>query len=123
MELARPFPVRTVTLSLVGNFRFGLHGELQVSQDGSHFQTVREFDGQPPTVVLNLPQTTTARWFRVQFSKALHPKLDKIKIAELELSPGMRIENLSPKAAIIPAQFTPLHNLPMAAAWPALPRR
>ena len=119
-EFPTPFAVRTVSLSMIGNSRFGVHGALQVSADGRAFKTVREFDGQPPMMVLNIPETT-AKVFRVLFTRVLHPRLEKIKISAFELSPGVRIGDLAPKAAFISAQFTRDRNLFSSAAWPRVP--
>ncbi|MBM3889664.1 MAG: hypothetical protein FJ388_11135, partial [Verrucomicrobia bacterium] len=119
-EFAKPFMARTVSLSMIGNPRFGVHGALQVSADGREFKTVREFDGQPPVMVLSVPEMT-ARFFRVQFTRVLHPRMEKLRISAFELSPGFRIEDLSAKAAFMSAQFTRDRNVPSLAVWPTAP--
>jgi hypothetical protein len=120
LEFSRPFTARSLTLSMVGNPKFGVHGSLEVSDDGRVFRTVRGFSGQPPTMMLNFPETTAGR-FRLQFTRAIHPKMDLLRISGLELGQSFRIENIALKAAFIAAQTTPERNIPPRADWPAAP--
>lgn len=121
LDFPQPFVARTITLGLVGNTRFGVHGEVQVSDDGKAFRTLREFDAQPPTTVINIPETG-ARCFRLLFTKGLHPRLEKVMVSEFDVSPAFRLQNLAAKAAFISTQFTTERNVPSLATWPEIAR-
>jgi hypothetical protein len=121
LEFAQPFTARTLSFQITsGPPRFMHDGFIEVSDDGAAFKKVCDFSCSPPDVLVNFPETT-ARCYRVVLNKSRHPRITKVTIPELSLSPSLRLENLSAKAGFIAAQFTAARNIVMDAAWPPTP--
>jgi hypothetical protein len=118
LDFARPFLARTLSLSFAGPDT--AHGALQASDDGRTFRTIREFDAAPPSLVLNFDDVS-ARSYRVLFTKS-EPAAAQLAVADIDLSPKFRIENILGKAAFVPVhEVLPAQKAP-AAAGMAIPR-
>ena len=127
IEFAQPFTARQMVLDmgLVGDQI--LHGTLQTSQDGASFNDVTPFDAEELPLHLNFP-AVTARYFRLLFQRA-SPDLKELTIADLELSPRMRIDHIDAKAMFVrknqypgPNDFPGRATYPSVAAGLSIPR-
>ena len=99
-ELPAPFTARSVTITPVKEVN--VHCELQVSDDGQQFRTLRKFAvdrhklainvGPVPLapVVMTLP-ATTAKFFRLSFSAAC-------ELGAIDLSAAARVESFAEKS-------------------------
>jgi len=106
MEFARPFSARRLLMTLPGLSAHKMcHGELQVSDDGQAFRTVREFDAEAPAFSLNFNEVS-ARYFRIMFLSA-EIYLEQLTVAEVDLSPLFRIENIEEKSLFVPKKESP----------------
>jgi len=85
-------------------------GALQVSEDGKTFNAIREFDADASAISINFNEVVS-RHFRVEFSKA-EWYLEQINVADIELSPEFRIDDIDSKALFVankdPEAKTPL---------------
>lgn len=113
LEFEKPFAARTLLLTLGGSSRRSCRVELQASDDGKKFRKIGEFDARPPMPALNFPEVS-ARFFKLTFTKA-DKKLSKIEVAEVELNPRYRIENIQAKSALIPQE------IPLRSSFPVIP--
>jgi hypothetical protein len=100
LEFREPFQARTV--KIVGGPGIPeCSGEIQVSDDGKTFQTMRSFAfGWPGSATRTISlgtQPIVARFWRVQFTSAVATATD-IPLAEIELVPRFTIENIDAKA-------------------------
>ena len=120
IEFAQPFAARLLSLTLGGTGRVSCHGALQVSDDGQKFKTIREFDARPGSSSLVFPEVSS-RFFRVLFTKA-DAKMNPIVLADLELNPRYRIENIQGKSALTRQEFVPQATYPTLAAELAIAR-
>ncbi len=99
-EFPQPFTARSLTIVPSGG-PCDHRGALQVSDDGKNFRTVRKFAiprGFMIRPVLTLVfKPVKGRFFRVAFT---HPARGarSIGVAEIEISPMLRVENISAKA-------------------------
>ncbi len=110
IEFPQPYTARIFRLTLAGP-QHPFSAELQCSDDGKAFKVVRGMN--QTTREVDFP-AVTARYFRVLFTSA-DPKLEKLSIAEMELSPRCRIENIQGKASFTSQHFT------SPAQWSAVP--
>src|SRR5260370_1858670 len=72
---------------------------LKIPDDGETFKTIREFVADGSAVSVNFSEVA-ARYFRVEFSKA-EWYLDQINLADIELSPEFRIDDIEAKALFV----------------------
>lgn len=100
VEFAQPFPARSLAL-VPGPGVNECSGEFQVSGDGQSFRAVHRFtitrESARQTVRFSTAEAIPARAYRVLFTWA-SSRLRRINVAEVELSPGLRIEGLEGKA-------------------------
>ncbi len=106
-ELIFPAPAtsRLMTIRL-GKQRWSVKGTFQISDDGEHFKTVKEFEGNAPSITLEYNELTV-RWYRLNFIKITKEDipLENIAIAEVEIS-NTRINNIEQKALFLPPAKT-----------------
>ncbi len=106
LQFPQPFSARRLLLTLPGLSAHKMcHGELQVSDDGQAFRTVREFDAEAPAFSLDFNEVA-ARFFRVMFLSA-EVYLEQLTVAEVDLSPLFRIENIEEKSLFVPKKESP----------------
>lgn len=101
LEFDRPFTAGCLTL-IPGPGPYHHAGELQASDDGATFRTVRSFaipeaETTYPILHANF-EPATARFFRLVFTRS---EGGQVTIAEADLHAGARIENLLGKAAFV----------------------
>ncbi|MEI7503345.1 MAG: glycosyl hydrolase, partial [Paludibacter sp.] len=123
----KPFTSHFMTI-LLGARNYSLNGSLQVSDDGIHYKTIKEFKGvapiqivqgwkaDPPSITLEYSEQSS-RWYRLTFnavSKEL-PEMKKVSIAEVKFS-NSRLNYIEPKAMFAPTNYT----LPMHAEFPSI---
>ena len=118
LEFPHKYLARSLSLILSSSQYSHCSGEIQVSDDGLKFRTVRSFAGNPPELVVTL-DAIEARWFRILFTAFSPPSwsmpTDKLALASMALLPVYRIENIRGKAA-----FTGF-SAPALATFPTLP--
>lgn len=92
-----PLPSHLLTIRL-GKQRWSVKGTFQVSDDGEHFKTIKEFNGDAPSITLEYNEIA-ARWYRFNFIKVIKEDAPQqtIAIAEVEIS-NTRINNIEQKA-------------------------
>ncbi len=100
---ADPFTACSLTL-VPGPGYNGLQGQLQVSDDGKAYRTVREFTipssrRPPPALELSFPPVRS-RHFRLLFTRG-DARSARMTIAELELHAAFRLDNWRGKAGFI----------------------
>ncbi|HIE08726.1 MAG TPA: glycosyl hydrolase family 43, partial [Armatimonadetes bacterium] len=104
-EFPKPFTARSLTI-IPGEGRSDHQGMLQVSEDGRNFRTVRKFSiprGFMIRPVLTLVfEPVRGRFFRVVFTRAC-PGARSIRLSEVEISPMLRVENITAKACYLRA--------------------
>ncbi|OGV68051.1 MAG: hypothetical protein A3K19_26980 [Lentisphaerae bacterium RIFOXYB12_FULL_65_16] len=113
-EFKEPMAWRALTLTM-GAGRNGHAGEIQVSDDGQTFKTVRPFYIQSPQIgtcfVTLRFEPTPARYYRVAFTRA-DGESRRITVAEIEFHAGARIENVAGKAGYMrSAAFEPARDV------------
>ena len=104
LEFSQPFPARTV--KIVGGPGIPeSSGEVQVSDDGKSFRTLKSFafgrNGSSVRTVTLGAEPVAAKFWRVQFTNVAARALAKAKdipLAEIELAPRLTIENIDAKA-------------------------
>ncbi len=101
LEFQKPFSARTVKI-VGGSGMPECSGEIQVSDDGKIFRTLKPFSfgrrGSATRTVSLGAQPVAARFWRVQFtSLAARSKATEIPLAEIELAPRLSIENIDAK--------------------------
>jgi hypothetical protein len=114
IEFPQPLTARTLTFAIkqIGSVFLECHGMLQVSDDGTTFRTVCEFDTTPPLQSLAF-DTLSARFFRILFNKA-NTKAERLEISDVQLSARAGINDIRAKAA-----FAASSPIATRAAWPA----
>jgi hypothetical protein len=101
IEFAQPFSARRLVMTLPGLYTHNMcYGELQISNDGQTFKTIREFNAEASAFSLNFDQVTS-KYFRILFTSAAW-YLDHLTVAEVELSSRFRIDNIEEKASFVP---------------------
>ena len=96
-EFAEPFIATRLTLT--GTQRPQKYeANLQVSDDGRTFRSVREFVARGTNVSVGF-EATTARYFRISFLRT-DPALAQIELAEVELVPIFRIDSYGVKSGL-----------------------
>jgi len=99
LEFPRPFASRNATL-VFGQGAGQVKGVIQVSEDGKTFRDVREFTtpGRPtrPLTFTFGNEPVSARFYRVEFI-ATGARTKSLDVAEIDLSPRLRIENVDAK--------------------------
>ncbi|HZI31667.1 MAG TPA: glycosyl hydrolase, partial [Candidatus Binatia bacterium] len=113
IEFDRPFAARHLSLTLGGSYRRTINGEIQISDDGKTFKTVREFETKPPWVTLAFDKVA-ARYYRIVFTKVA-ASLPDLTVAGLKLSPACRVDLIEAKSDLITRQ------VPLESHWPKLP--
>ena len=94
-EFTQPFTVRNVTIL---ENELHVHGEIQVSEDGRDFHTVHpiDLDAVADSQTVNM-RPVSSRFFRLVFLRA-NGRPRELRIARIDLSPAVRIENYRAKA-------------------------
>lgn len=96
----KPFTARALTIACGGG-RQGHGGELQVSDDGETWTTVRPFrisqSGTTPSTTALAFDPVTSRRFRLLFTQGAS-RGSRMSLGEVELSGGYRIDNWAGKA-------------------------
>ncbi len=96
----KPYTARTLLLTVTGVAQFqSCHGAVEASEDGTNYKTLHEFEAESAPLVLSFGETT-ARFFRVLFTSAAIEVKD-IGVAEIELSPKFRIDQLEEKSLLV----------------------
>jgi hypothetical protein len=121
IEFEQPFTARQMVLDMGLAADQILHGTLQCSEDGKRFYHVSEFDAEELPLHLNFA-TVTAHYFRLLFKRA-SPDLKELTIADLELSPRMRIDHIDAKAMFVRKnQYPGPNDFPGRTAYPVVDR-
>ncbi len=94
-EFAQPFAARTLTLG--GNLSWTC--ELQVSDDGTHFKTIRKFVTPGAMALQHLGLTDAVDPIRARFYRVEFPRQPGIQIAEVNLSERLSVEKFDVKVA------------------------
>ncbi len=104
IEFPQPYTVQSLTIGL-DLWNTAIPAALEVSTDGTNYQTVREFSTRWPMSSVNFPKVTT-RYFRLRLtildpaSDWVFHRFDKgIPLSQVELQPVARLEDISGKAA------------------------
>lgn len=103
IEFPEPFAAQSVTLA-PGPQRSEIDATLEVSDDGHEYRTIRQLRFRWPVSSINFPKVSS-RYYRI----VLKPRGDwfyrrfaeGIPIAEVELNPDLRIEDIPGKAAYV----------------------
>ena len=96
VEFEKPFTARTLTITPVGGIR-GLHGKLEVSDDGQKFRTVDSISiGRAGGPSMFTFKEVTAKYFRILVT-SIDSKMKQVSIGEIELSPRLGIDGLAAK--------------------------
>ncbi|MGZ3838901.1 MAG: glycosyl hydrolase [Flavisolibacter sp.] len=113
----RPYTSHLMTIHL-GVKQWSVHGTFQVSNNGVNFTSIKEFEGDAPSITLEYKEQT-ARWYRINFDKVTKEEtpLEKIAISEVEISNG-RLDKIEQKALfqqsaktiIVPAEFQSINT-------------
>ncbi|HAO80916.1 MAG TPA: glycosyl hydrolase family 43, partial [Verrucomicrobia subdivision 3 bacterium] len=103
LEFQKPFSARTVKIT-GGPGIPECSGEIQVSDDGKTFHTLKPFAfarrGSATRTISFGAQPVAARFWRVQFTAVgAKAKVTDIPLAEIELAPRLTIENINAKAS------------------------
>jgi len=89
----------------LGKQKWSVKGTFQISDDGEHFKTIKEFNGDAPSVTLEYKELA-ARWYRLNFINVKEDvPQETISIAEVEIS-NTRINNIEQKALFLPPANT-----------------
>jgi hypothetical protein len=104
LEFPQKYLARSLALTFANSMgteysRFS--GEVQVSDDGQNFRTVRTFSGLPPEMVVSL-DAIASRWFRIVFTSFKPPPWAReahLPLATVSLLPAYRLEGIQTKAA------------------------
>jgi hypothetical protein len=95
-EFAKPFAARTLVITPAGGMR-GLHGKLEVSDDGQKFRAVENISigrgGEQRTFTF---KPVTAKFYRLLVT-SVDSKMKQFSFGEVELSPRLGIEGLADK--------------------------
>jgi hypothetical protein len=117
IEFAQPFTARQMVLDMGLTNDQIYHGTLQYSEDGSAFKKVSDFAAEELPLHLNFHEVT-ARYFRLLFKRA-SPDLKELTIADIDLSPRMRIDHIDAKAMFVRKnQYPGPNDFPGQAAYP-----
>ena len=114
VEFAQPFTARVLTAGL-GGIRQPVKASLQISDDGKNFKTVQSMVVRPPALALNF-EPVTSRYFRLVIPQINDPQPTKLDVANFELRPRYRIENIQGKTCCVPDKIAPAR-----AEWPPAP--
>ena len=100
-----PEPFTARSLAVVAGSHNGHGGEIQVSQDGVKFETIKKFalsDDKCDRVLSGIGfNTVTARYFRIVFTKPGH-RAKNITLAEATFSPNRCLDDWAVKAGFAP---------------------
>ncbi len=103
IEFAEPFTARAVTLAPVPRFST-INGTLEVSDDGREYRAVQPVTFYWPISSMNFPEVSS-RYYRIVLQPKRHqfddPFAKGIPIAEVELHPDRRLEDVPGKAAYV----------------------
>jgi hypothetical protein len=103
IEFAEPFTAQALTIAVDsgrGGFSAG-RAQVQVSEDGQNYKTVREIKLSWPVSSVNFPKVSV-RYYRILLPPSFSRLPAKgIPIVELELHAGLRIEDIPGKAAYL----------------------
>src|SRR5882724_9378186 len=115
VQFPEPFRARRLKLSMPGLSAHKIcQGALEISDEGETFKTIREFVANGSAISLNFNEVA-ARFFRVEFSKA-EWYLDQINLADIELSPEFRMDDIEAKALFVANKENDAKTNP-APAW------
>ena len=106
VEFAQPYTARMMTVKIGPSSALALDGVLETSEDGQKFTPVQKFSGNGSVLIRNLERSVKSRFFRFVFDKAHPGWLTHFHIAEVELSPACRIENIKAKALMGMEEFS-----------------
>jgi hypothetical protein len=122
IEFPQPYKARTLMLAMRGLAAHeSCHGALQISDDGVTFKTVHELEPEAAPIWVNLG-TLESRYYRIVFTSA-DPVILRLDIAELELSPTYRIDDIEEKALFVCNKDYPERtNKPVLPEGFAIPR-
>jgi hypothetical protein len=122
IEFPQPYKARTLMLAMRGLAAHeSCHGALQISDDGLTFKTVHEFEPEAAPIWVNVG-TLEARYYRLLFTSA-DPVIQRLDVAELELSPKYRIDDIEEKALFVCNKDYPERtNQPVLPEGFAIPR-
>jgi hypothetical protein len=104
IEFDRPFPARMLQFDLALANGQTCQGELQASDDGLTFKTVRSLEVVHRKEWYGFPEII-ARYYRISFASA-EPSLSKLAIGHLNLSQKLRIEDIEAKALYVRRELT-----------------
>jgi hypothetical protein len=122
IEFPKPYKARTLMLALRGlQAHESCHGALQISDDGTNFNTVHEIEPEAAPIWVNLG-TIESRYYRILFTSA-DPVIQRLDVAELELSGKYRIDDIEEKALFVCNKDYPERtNKPVLPEGFAIPR-
>ncbi|MHB8901706.1 MAG: glycosyl hydrolase, partial [Thermoguttaceae bacterium] len=110
LEFARPYAARRLALTIPVAARQGYTGQLKVSTDGATWKTVAKFN-QTGAGAANFTQVKS-RFYRVVFSAITTTTLSRLRVCDVNLDTGYRIENFAAKsgmgAAALAANVAPV---------------
>jgi hypothetical protein len=110
VQIEYPQPVTARTLTIVPSGGFGANGKILTSSDGIHFDTVRSFNPPPDSAPISFSlggHPVTARFFQVRFDQ-VNGRATGITLKGIEVSGGLRIDNISAKASFSADEVAPL---------------
>jgi hypothetical protein len=110
VQIEYPHPVTARTLTIVPSGGFGANGKILTSSDGIHFDTVRSFNPPPDSAPVSFSlggHPVTARFFQVRFDQ-VNGRATGITLKGIEVSGGLRIDNISAKASFSADEVAPL---------------
>jgi hypothetical protein len=122
IEFPQPYKARTLMLAMRGLAAHeSCHGALQISDDGTTFKTIHEIEPEAAPIWVNLG-TIESRYYRIMFTSA-DPVIQRLDVAELELSAEYRIDDIEEKALFVCNKDYPERtNKPVLPEGFAIPR-
>ena len=102
LEFPQPFAARSLTIAIPAHSH-RYQGQLQVSDDGLTFKTLRPFAASWPDSSFNFDKIS-ARYYRILFTVG-DSRSDRLRIGEVEVGLKYRLENYRGKAGLIRQQF------------------
>src|SRR5262249_21058262 len=100
IEFPQQYKARTLMLAIRGLAAHeSCHGTLQISDEGLTVTTDQEIDPEADLICVNLGMLES-RHYRIVFTSA-DPVIQRLDVAELELSPKYRIDDIEEKALFV----------------------
>lgn len=102
IEFPKPFTASSLTITIkdLEGWMMAHNGQLQVSEDGKSFRTIRELYIPWPSASLDF-SPVSARFFRIVFPLTPQTGYRQLAPAEIELSQAPRIEDVAAKGGAI----------------------